>query len=109
MLVGFSQGTMISLNIGLRNTSILAGIVGFSGKILMPDSLKAEKKNDYPPVLLVHGDNDQVVPIAFLKEAIEILQFLRVDHKTHVSKNVAHGISQDGLEQALVFMKDIFK
>ena len=107
VLVGFSQGTMISLNIGLRHSNILAGIVGFSGRVLMPDVLKSEKKAEYPPVLLVHGDADEVVPISFLHEADNILKDLEVNFSTHVSQNVGHGIAPDGLEKAVIFMKKV--
>ena len=106
-LVGFSQGTMISLNIGLRHRNILAGIVGFSGRLLMPDVLKEERKDKYPPVFLVHGDADEVVPISFLNEAEETLKDLGVSFSTHISKNVGHGIAPDGLEKSMTFLQKV--
>ena len=106
-LVGFSQGTMISLNIGLRHRNILAGIVGFSGRLLMPDVLKDERKDKYPPVFLVHGDADEVVPISFLNEAEKTLKDLGVSFATHVSKNVGHGIAPDGLEKSMTFLQKV--
>ena len=106
-LVGFSQGTMISLNIGLRGKNILGGIVGFSGRLLMPDVLKSEKKSKYPPVLLVHGDADDVVPISFLHEATKSLEDLGINFSTHISKNVGHGIAPDGLEKCSTFLQKV--
>ena len=106
-LVGFSQGTMISLNIGLRHRNILGGIVGFSGRLLMPDVLKGEKKDKYPPVILVHGDADEVVPISFLNEAEKTLKDLGVSFSSHISKNVGHGIAPDGLEKAMTFLRKV--
>ena len=106
-LVGFSQGTMISLNIGLRHRNILGGIVGFSGRLLMPDVLKSERKDKYPPVILVHGDADEVVPISFLNEAEKTLKDLGVSFSSHISKNVGHGIAPDGLEKAMTFLRKV--
>lgn len=104
-LVGFSQGTMMSLHVGPRRQEELAGIVGFSGRLLVPGTLEAEVKTK-PPVLLVHGDMDDVVPPASLPEAAEALSGAGFQVATHVSRGVGHGIAPDGLGLALRFLQD---
>jgi phospholipase/carboxylesterase len=104
MLVGFSQGTMMALHVGLRRRAPFAGIVGFSGRLLEPESLAAEIASR-PPVLLVHGDQDPMVPFASLAEAERGLKAAGVEVATHVSRGVGHGIAPDGLGLALGFIK----
>ena len=108
VLLGFSQGCMISLNIGLRQLNDLAGIVGISGRLLMPESLEENKKERYPSIILIHGDADEVVPISSMHEAEKVLDKINVKFSTHVSKNIGHGIAPDGLSKALEFIKNIF-
>ena len=108
VLLGFSQGCMISLNIGLRHLNNLGGIVGISGRLLMPESLEESDKNSYPPVVLIHGDADDVVPISSMYDAEKVLNKINVTFSTHVSKNIGHGIAPDGLSKALEFIKKIF-
>ena len=108
ILLGFSQGCMISLNIGLRQLSGLGGIVGISGRLLMPESLEERQEDCYPPVILIHGDADDVVPISSMHEAEKVLNKIRVNFSTHISKNIGHGIAPDGLAKALEFIKNIF-
>ncbi|CTQ50540.1 alpha/beta hydrolase [Jannaschia donghaensis] len=108
ILFGFSQGTMMALHVGPRRPEALAGIVGFSGRLLSPDTLE-EEATSKPPVLLVHGDADEVVPIQSLPHAVEALEaagFERVF--AHVMKGTGHGIAPDGLQVALAFMRDVF-
>tara|TARA_Y100001968_G_scaffold313538_1_gene337841 strand:- start:440 stop:1102 length:663 start_codon:yes stop_codon:yes gene_type:complete len=107
ILLGFSQGCMISLNIGLRQLTDLGGIVGISGRLIMPESLEENKKESYPPVILIHGDADDVVPISLMHDAKKTLDKINVNYSTHVSKNIGHGIAPDGLSKALEFMKNI--
>ena len=105
-LFGFSQGTMMSLHVGPRREDELAGIVGFSGRLLQPESLSDDVVSR-PAVLLVHGDQDDVVPVQSLPEAAEALQgagFKEVF--AHVMKGTAHGIAPDGLSVALAFIRD---
>ena len=108
VLLGFSQGCMISLNIGLRQLNDLGGIVGISGRLLMPESLEESNKRRYPPVVLIHGDADDVVPISSMYDAEKVLNKINVRLSTHVSKNIGHGIAPDGLSEALEFIKKIF-
>ncbi len=105
-LFGFSQGTMMSLHVGPRREDALAGIVGFSGRLLEPDLLVDEVKTK-PPALLVHGDQDEVVPPQSLSEAavgLEKAGFKEVF--ANVMKGTGHGIAPDGLSVALAFMRD---
>jgi phospholipase/carboxylesterase len=104
VLVGFSQGTMMALQVGLRRKAALAGIVGFSGRLLRPEWL-AEEIASRPPVLLIHGDEDPMVPVASLGEAAAALTGAGVAVKTHVSRGVGHGIAPDGLRLALEFLR----
>lgn len=103
-LVGFSQGTMMSLHVAPRRPAPLAGIVGFSGRLLAPERLAAETQSR-PPVLLIHGDADEVVPPASLPEAAAALQGAGFDVATHVSRGIGHSIAPDGLGLALGFLK----
>ena len=106
VLLGFSQGTMMSLEVGLRREEQFAGIVGFSGRLLRPETLADEIKSR-PPVLLVHGDMDDVVPPSSMPEAADILSKNGVKAFTHVSQGTAHGIAPDGLGLALQFIMEV--
>ncbi|MEY8831254.1 alpha/beta hydrolase [Sedimentitalea sp. XS_ASV28] len=106
VLFGFSQGTMMALQVGPRREDEIAGIVGFSGRLLSPETL-ADEVVVRPPILLVHGDQDDVVPPQSLPEAAEALQEAGwQDVYAHVMKGTAHGIAPDGLSVALAFMRD---
>ncbi len=107
VLVGFSQGTMMALHVGLRRRQALAGIVGFSGRLLEPERL-APELGAAVPVLLIHGDQDPVVPFASLGEAEGVLKAAGVETHTHVSPGVGHGIAPDGLGLALEFIRGRF-
>ncbi|MBC6443317.1 MAG: dienelactone hydrolase family protein [Rhodobacteraceae bacterium] len=104
VLVGFSQGTMMSLHVGPRRADALAGIVGFSGRLLAPERI--DEVTTKPPVLLVHGDRDDVVPPQSLPEAAQVLSKSGFEVHTHISKGTGHGIAPDGLRLACGFMKD---
>ncbi|MFY0679817.1 MAG: alpha/beta fold hydrolase [Thalassovita sp.] len=106
VLFGFSQGTMMSLHVAPRREDEIAGIVAFSGRLMSPDLL-ADEAISKPSILLVHGDEDDVVPPQSLPEAAEALQeagFKEV--YAHIMKGTAHGIAPDGLSVALAFMRD---
>ncbi len=106
-LVGFSQGTMMSLHVGLRRATAPAAIVGFSGALAGPEHLPTQITAK-PPILLVHGDADQVVPPAALPVAVKTLQEVGVPVNAHVSKGVGHGIAPDGLALAMRFLPQAF-
>ncbi|RFP87624.1 phospholipase [Rhodobacteraceae bacterium 63075] len=106
VLFGFSQGTMMALHVAPRREDAFAGIVAFSGRLLSPELL-ADEAVSKPPVLLVHGDQDDMVPPQSLPEAAEALQeagFKEVF--AHIMKGTGHGIAPDGLSVALAFMRD---
>ncbi len=105
ILVGFSQGTMMSLHVAPRRADPVAGIVGFSGRLLEPEKLAGEIASK-PPVLLIHGDQDEVIPVAEMQPAAEALAGAGVEVGTHVSPGTGHGIAPDGLTLALQFMLD---
>ena len=105
IVFGFSQGTMMALQVAPRRKDALAGVVGFSGRLLAPESL-AEEAISKPPVLLVHGDQDDVVPFASLHEAADVLVSTDFEVYTHVMKGAAHGIAPDGLSVAAAFMRE---
>ncbi len=96
-LVGFSQGTMLALHVGLRRPRALAGIVGFSGSLVGPERLAGEIRAR-PPILLVHGDADEVVPVQALPAAVAGLGAVELLVEWHVSPGTGHGIAPDGLE-----------
>ena len=106
VLFGFSQGTMMALHVAPRREDEVAGIVAFSGRLLRPELLEDEVVSR-PPVILIHGDADDVVPPQSLPEAAEALQSAGwQDVYAHVMKGTAHGIAPDGLQVALAFMRD---
>ncbi len=106
MVVGFSQGTMMALHVLPRREDPIAGLVAFSGRLLEPELLADEVQNRLP-ILLVHGDMDEVVPPQSLPEAAQALQEAGwTDLYAHVMKGTAHGIAPDGLEVALAFMRE---
>ena len=106
-LVGFSQGTMISLHVGLRRKLKMSSIVGFSGRLIREDTLTDEIRSR-PPIYLIHGDQDPMVPFSDTINAAKILKDLNVDVQSHISPNTPHSIAQDGLEIAIKFLSANF-
>jgi phospholipase/carboxylesterase len=105
VLVGFSQGAMMSLHVALRRPAPVAGVVAISGRLLRPAVLAAEI-TVRPPVLLMHGDQDPVVPFTDMATAGEALVEAGVPTYGHVMKGTGHGIAPDGLGAALQFIKE---
>jgi hypothetical protein len=103
VLVGFSQGTMMALHVGLRRATPLAGIIGFSGMLAAADALGAEIKSR-PPVLLLHGDSDQMLPHQLTERATEVLRQHGVNTTMHIAEGVGHGIDESGLSHAARFL-----
>lgn len=106
VLLGFSQGSMMSLHVAPRREDPVAGVIAFSGRLLQPEVLPDEVLSRMP-ILLVHGDADDVVPVQSLPQAAQALQdagFTEVF--AHIMKGTAHGIAPDGLSVALAFMRD---
>ena len=107
-LSGFSQGCMMSLNVGLISEEKFSCIVGFSGKIINQNNLKGRIKNS-SDILLIHGDADQVVPSTYLLEAKDFLIRNDVLVETKMIKNCEHHIPVEASSHALNYIKDNFK
>lgn len=105
VILGFSQGTMMALEVALRRPTPFAGLVCFSGRLLRPETLEDEIAAR-PPVLLIHGDADDVVPPSSMPDAAQALQAAGIDVYAHVMKGTGHGIAPDGLSVALAFMRE---
>ena len=95
-LVGFSQGTMMALHVCLRRPQPCAQLVGFSGHLVGAESL-AEEIVSRPPVLLIHGDADEIVPVQALPAAVKALKANEVVVESHVRPGLGHGIDPQGL------------
>lgn len=106
-LVGFSQGTMMALHIALRRPRAVAAVVGYSGMLAGSAGL-AHDDFSKPPVLLVHGTADPVVPIAALHMSESELKRLGVEVTTHISYGVAHGVDPVGLRLGRDFVAEAF-
>ena len=106
-LVGFSQGTMMSLHVGLRREVAPAAIVGFSGMLPGPERLPAEMTCK-PPVLLIHGDADEMIPVQAIHAAANGLGAAGIRTQWHISRGIGHGIGPDGLDIAGEFLAAAF-
>jgi phospholipase/carboxylesterase len=105
-LVGFSQGTMMALHVGPRRTRPLAGIVGYSG-MLADEAGLAEPGGTRPPILLIHGDGDPMIPVAALRQAETALARNGFEVETHVSPGLGHGIDLTGLALGRRFLSRV--
>ena len=107
-LVGFSQGTMMALHVGLRRAVAPAAIVGYSGLLVLPpdnnvEAFAAEIKSR-PPVLLIHGEQDDLIPPQALFQAAQGLAAIGVPVEWHLSAGVGHGIDGEGLRHGGEFL-----
>ncbi|MRG72614.1 prolyl oligopeptidase family serine peptidase [Alphaproteobacteria bacterium HT1-32] len=102
-LVGFSQGTIMSLQVAYRLPHELAGVVGFSGGLAGSDMLGKEV-TARPPALLVHGEADDVVVFDRMLAAAEALRAVRVDVQTLARPGLGHGIDEAGIRAAGNFL-----
>lgn len=105
VLVGFSQGAMMSMHIAPRREKEVAGIVAISGRLLQPEML-AEEAKVKPPVLLIHGDQDPVVPFSDMGKAGDALTAAGFPTYGHIMRGTGHGIAPDGLGVALQFIRE---
>ena len=103
-LMGFSQGTMMSLQLGLSYKESIAGILGYSGKIYDFEMLK-KNINSKPSVVLFHGTEDTIIPLEEMYASYELLQEQSVDVTYKVFENCGHSITPDGLSLGLDFIK----
>ena len=107
-LVGFSQGTMMALQVGLRRAAAPAAIVGYSGMLILKDDSDVEgykpQVRARPPVLLIHGDADDLIPVQALLHAAQALAALDVPVEWHISAGIGHGIDDEGLRHGGQFL-----
>jgi len=103
-LVGFSQGTMMSLHVGLRRKQAPAAILGFSGALVSGEKLKDEMTAK-PPILLVHGDRDDMVPVTALFDAGEGLAEAGHGAQWMICPGLGHSIAPEGLAAGGAFLK----
>jgi phospholipase/carboxylesterase len=105
-LVGFSQGTVMSLFVGLRRAEPVAGILGYSGRLIAPELLAAELRAR-PPVLLVHGTEDPLIPHAEMASAEQALRAAGVPVETLSCPGIGHSIDDRGLSRGGRFLKSV--
>lgn len=111
-LVGFSQGAMMALHIGLRREPAPAAIIGYSGLLVLedgqgPESLQRAARSK-PPILLVHGDQDDVVPVEMFLVSKEALGATGIPCQWHLTADLAHGINEEGVRQGGLFLAQAF-
>ena len=102
-LVGFSQGAMLSLHMAPRRAEPIAAVISISGQLLQPERLAAETTAK-PPVLVMHGDQDDVVPFPEMTATCNALVAAGFETYGHVMEGSGHTIAQDGLATALAFL-----
>jgi len=107
LLVGFSQGTMLSLFTALRRPLACAGILGYSGMLAAPDRLPAEIRSR-PPVKLIHGDEDPVVPFEMMDLARQALDVMEVPVSVEERPHLGHSIDDEGIASGIAFAKSCF-
>lgn len=107
-LVGFSQGTMMALHVGLRRRPAPAAILGYSGIIAGPEHLAADRAGwaagEQPQILLVHGESDEVIAASALDMTVASLAAADVASSWHLSPGLGHGIDGQGLELGARFL-----
>lgn len=107
VLIGFSQGAMMALHVGLRRARRIAGIISYSGMLAGGELLAAEIKSR-PPVLLTHGDADPVLPVAAIGRAEATLKAVGIPVEAHVRPSLAHGIDDECIRLGRCFIKSLF-
>jgi phospholipase/carboxylesterase len=107
-LVGFSQGTMMALHVGLRRRRAPATILGYSGALVgseqLAEATARDSKGAPPPILLIHGDQDQMIPFDALFDSAEALAKAEIPCQWHLSLGVGHGIDGGGLQHGGLFI-----
>jgi phospholipase/carboxylesterase len=106
-LVGFSQGTMMALGVGLKRRPAPAVIVGYSGALATIEALPKDP-GSAPAILLVHGDMDELIPLDAMFMAREQLAQAGLAVEWHVSQGIGHGIDAEGLHLGGAFLKQAF-
>jgi len=104
-LLGFSQGTMMALYVGPRRPRALAGILGYSGALVGADRLPAEIRSR-PPVCLIHGDADELIPVQAMHAAVAGLQLAGIAVRAVARPGLGHGIDPEGIAQGAAFLAE---
>ena len=105
-LVGFSQGTMLSLFVGPRRETVIAGVVGYSGRLIAPELLAQDIKTK-PPVTLIHGASDDMVPASSLEDAVNGLTAVGIETSSELRPGLGHSIDEEGLNIGCAFLKRV--
>lgn len=112
-LVGFSQGTMMSLHVGLRRAVPPAAIIGYSGMLILEGDTDVEgykpQVRARPPILLVHGDRDELIPIDALFHSANALAAMEIPVEWHIAAGFSHEIDPEGLRQGGDFLARRFR
>ena len=112
-VAGFSQGGMLALDVGLRLSVPPLGILSFSGGFIGPEDglagVKREKEDTLPPVCLVHGEADDVVPVALTRKSRDVLADRGYRVAMHLDAGSGHTITPEGLGFALAFMREVME
>jgi phospholipase/carboxylesterase len=107
-LVGFSQGTMMAMHVGLRRAKAPGAILGFSGMLVGPEHLSEATARDArgapPPILLIHGEQDPLIPVEAMFMAAEALAAASIPTQWHLSLDIGHGIDAGGLRHGGLFL-----
>jgi len=106
-LTGFSQGGMMSLHCGLHMAERPGAVVSFSGALLLHETIVAAPDASFPPVQMIHGTDDMVVPFALMQAAADILRKKGVAVETVARPGLGHGIDPDGLTAAIDFLAKV--
>jgi len=106
-LIGFSQGTMMSLFTAPRRANPVAGIIGYSGRLIGPE-IFARDIQCRPPMVLINGDRDELVPVTQQPEAIEIMEQAGIQVEGHIRPGLGHSIDEAGIEIGCRFLQRIF-
>ena len=107
ILAGFSQGAMMSLHCGLRMKQPPAAIVSFSGALLRHDDLAKNLSRPYPPVQLIHGTEDDVLPVYLMKEAGTVLKKLGINFEMVERPGLSHGIDAESITASINFLEPL--
>jgi len=106
-LIGFSQGTMISLFTAPRREKPVAGVVGYSGRLIGKD-LIADEIRCHPPMVMINGDRDELVPAEVQPIAVETLSAAGIEIEGHIRPGLGHSIDEEGIRIAQNFLQKIF-
>lgn len=99
-IMGFSQGCMMALHLGLRRQKAPACVIGFSGALIGAEFLKQQQLRK-PPIFLAHGDIDPIVDVEQMKIAAKNLKMMGIKVETHIFKNLLHGMNEKCLSLAV--------